>query len=258
MLPSPSAAMPAAGSAADAPPDPPLTSRDAERVARILGGDEAAFLELVEELHGGLIRLAMLFVRRRELAEEVVQDTWLAVLEGLGRFEGRSSLKTWISRIVTNQAKTRAVREARSVPFSSFGAAASRELAEPHHAIEPERFHAGHDFGHLQLAGHWREPPQAWDASSPESRVANGEAMRHLRAALEALPEAQRTVVVLRDVEGWDADEVCAALGVSEVNQRVLLHRGRTRLRKALELHFSTAPTSPVLGAQLAAGDGQP
>lgn len=256
MLASPSPTPLAAGAPADAPPDPPLTSRDAERVARILGGDEQAFLELVEELHGGLIRLAMLFVRRRELAEEVVQDTWVAVLEGLGRFEGRSSLKTWISRIVTNQAKTRALREARSVPFSSFGEAAQSELAEPHHAIEPERFHASHDFTQLALAGHWREPLRSWQSSSPESRVATGEAMRHLRDALETLPEAQRTVVVLRDVEGWDAMEVCAAVGVSEVNQRVLLHRGRTRLRKALELHFSVAPAGDALGAHESSQDG--
>ena len=243
MLPSPSPI--ATAPSVDAPPpEPPLTSRDAERVARIRGGDEAAFLALVEELHGGLIRLAMLYVRRRELAEEVVQDTWLAVLEGIGRFEGRSSLKTWISRIVTNQAKTRAVREARSVPFSSFGEAASRELAEPHHAIDPDRFHASHDFAQLALAGHWREPPRSWDTSSPESRVASAQAVHHLREALETLPEAQRTVVTLRDVEGWEAEEVCAVLGVSEVNQRVLLHRGRTRLRRALELHFSEPATT--------------
>lgn len=256
MLPSPTPI--AAGSTPAPPPEPPLTSRDAERVARILGGDEGAFLELVEELHGGLIRLAMLYVRRRELAEEVVQDTWVAVLEGLTRFEGRSSLKTWISRIVTNQAKTRAVREARSVPFSSFADAANRELAEPHHAIEPGRFHASHDFAQLQLAGHWREPPRSWDAGSPEAKVASGEAMRYLGTALEALPEAQRTVVVLRDVEGWDTDEVCAALGVSEVNQRVLLHRGRTRLRKALELHFSETPATSEPGATRRRRDGHP
>ncbi len=214
------------------------SSRDAERVARILAGDEATFLELVEELHEGLIRLAMLFVRRRDLAEEVVQDTWVAVLEGLKRFEGRASLKTWISRILTNQAKTRAVREARSVPFSSLAEAAEREIGEQQASVEPERFHADHDFLRLQIAGHWKDPPRSWRGSSAEAQLTASETMAFVRAELERLPEVQRAVVTLRDVEGWTSEEVCASLGLSEVNQRVLLHRGRSRVRRALEAHL--------------------
>ncbi|HXX79677.1 MAG TPA: RNA polymerase sigma factor, partial [Ktedonobacteraceae bacterium] len=169
--------------------------------------------------HAALLRLALLFVPSEAVAEEVVQETWLGVLHGLDRFEGRSSLKTWLFRILTNRAKTRAQREGRSVPFSSL-AEFSSELQEP--AVEPEQFQ-GIDH---QLPGGWKSLPQSWD-EVPEERILSQETMTRIQEAIDRLPAGQREVITLRDIEGWTSDEACDLLGVSEANQRVLLHRAR-------------------------------
>lgn len=197
---------------------------DAVLVTRLLAGDEQAFATLVDGLHGSLVRLARVFVREQAVAEEVAQETWVAVLEGLGSFGGRSSLKTWILRILTNRAKTRGAREARSVPFSAID---SDSGADP--AVDPSRFNSG---------GMWTSPPRVWDEETPEKLLGRRETMVIVEKAVDELPAAQRAVLVLRDVEGADADEVCNILEVSETNQRVLLHRARSKVRAALERHM--------------------
>jgi RNA polymerase sigma-70 factor (ECF subfamily) len=190
-------------------------------VSRLSGHDEEAFLELVRRHHGPLIRLAATFVRSPATAEEVVQETWLAVLQGLDGFEARSSLKTWRFSILANRARTRAVRDGRTVLFSEIG---EEESGEP--AVDPSRFGP---------SGSWNEPPQPWDLTSPEARAASAQLAEHVRKAIDDLPPTQRAVVLLRDVEGCTAEEACNVLAVSETNVRVLLHRGRSRVRKALE-----------------------
>jgi RNA polymerase sigma-70 factor, ECF subfamily len=201
-----------------------VTSPDeAKLVEALRAGNEAAFRELVRMYNASLLRVARIYVPTRALAEEVVQETWLAVLEGLSRFEGRSSLKTWIFRILANRAKTRAVRERRTLPFSAFQ---PERIQEP--AVDPDRFRDGDD---PRWPGHWSVPPAAW----PEDRLLAAETREKLAEAIEALPGTQRAVLSLRDLEGWSADEVCNALDLSETNQRVLLHRARAKVRKALE-----------------------
>jgi RNA polymerase sigma-70 factor (ECF subfamily) len=168
-------------------------------------------------------------VRTRAVAEEVVQETWLGVLAGLDRFEGRSSLKTWILRILINRAKSRGAREARCVPFSSL---ACDDSAGP--SVDPLRFLAPE---HDRWPGHWAVAPRSW-APVPDDRLLARETLEVIRRAISDLPERQREVIVLRDVEGWDADEVCAALRVSDANQRVLLHRARSKVRAELEAYL--------------------
>ena len=170
-----------------------------------------------------MLRLALVFVQARAVAEEVVQDTWIAVLEGIERFEGRSTLRTWVFSILTNRAKTRAVRERRSIPFSA--------LEGDGPAVEPERFLSASD----GWAGHWASPP---GPLPPEELLLVSETRKHLAAAIRDLPPGQRVVLTLRDVEGWSADEVCNVLELSETNQRVLLHRGRSTVRQALERYL--------------------
>lgn len=218
----------------------PFTPPSGERtlVERLRAGEERAFLDLVERLHSGLIRVAMLYVRTHDVAEEVVQESWIAVLEGLHRFEGRSSLKTWISHIVANQARTRAVREARCLPFSSFDESVARELADRSPSVAPERFAAAGDAAGASRGGQWAEPPRNWRRGSAECQLLDAETLRFVEVALDTLPPAQKIVVTLRDVEGWESEDVCNALGLSETNQRVLLHRGRARLRAMLERHL--------------------
>jgi len=212
---------------ARAAPRTPRLTDDAAVVAALRRGEEAVFADLVNAYSPSLLRLAQDFVRSRAVAEEVVQETWLAVLSGIDRFEGRSSLKTWLFRILVNKAKTRGVREARTVPFSSF------EVEGDEPVVPEERFRGADD----QWPGHWATPPVPLD-TVPETRLLAGEARERIARALETLPESQRVVVTLRDVAGWESEEVCEALGLSEGNQRVLLHRGRAKLRAALEQYL--------------------
>lgn len=188
-------------------------------------GDERAFTELLDLYGPGLLRLAQSFVRTRAAAEEVVQDTWIAVIRGIDRFEGRSSLKTWLFRILVNTAKTRAVRDARSIPFSAL------ERDEP--AVDPERF-----FGpdNPSQPGAWSTPPHEW----PDEQLETKEVRGVIDATIAELPPQQRQVITMRDIEGWTAEETCNALELSESNQRVLLHRARNRVRRALERHLES------------------
>ncbi len=189
-------------------------------VDRLLGGDEAAFETLVRRYHNRLLRLARTFVRTEAQAADVVQETWLAVLRALPAFERRSSIQTWIFRILMNRARTHAAREARLVAFGE-----ADPGSDPDATAEREWFDA---------SGRWRTPPAPWPSLDPERLVLNDEIRHRLEAAIDALPPGQRAVVTLRDVEGLSADEVCNLLGITETNQRVLLHRGRTRIRAAL------------------------
>jgi RNA polymerase sigma-70 factor (ECF subfamily) len=190
---------------------------------RLRAGDEAAFVDLVRQTHAALTRLAAAFVRDPGAAEEVVQEAWLAVVTQLDAFEERSSLRTWIGSIVVNKAKTRGERDRRFVPFSALAA------GEEGGAADADLFDA---------RGVWATPPHPWDAA-PESLLLRKEARAFVERAIAGLPPAQRTVVELRDVEGWSGEEVCNVLGLSETNQRVLLHRGRMRLRAALERYHT-------------------
>jgi RNA polymerase sigma-70 factor (ECF subfamily) len=192
-------------------------------VEALRAGDEATFAALVREYGPTMLRVARMFVSSRAVAEEVVQEAWIGVLNGIGRFEGRSSLKTWIFRILTNTAKTRAVREGRSLPFSALG-------GDDEPAVDPDRF-LGED---TRFPGHWSAPPASW-AGTPESRLLAGEALDVIEREIERLPPAQAVVITMRDVEGFSAEEVRNALDITETNQRVLLHRARSRVRRALE-----------------------
>ncbi len=204
---------------------PVTRSEDLGLVERLLARDEDAFTGLVRRYHGRLLRLAQIFVSDRALAEEVVQETWLAVLNGLPDFEGRSALKTWIFRILVNRAKTRGVREGRWIPLSPLTDPGDEEGP----AVDPARF---------APSGRWAEAPEEWVAETPEEILLREETRAALERAIAALPPSQRAVVTLRDVEDRSAEEVCNILELSETNQRVLLHRGRSRLRRALEQHL--------------------
>ncbi len=193
-------------------------------------GNEAAFVSLIDRYHSSMLRLAMVYVSVRMVAEEVVQETWLAVLEGLNRFEGRSSLQTWMFRILTNCAKTRAQREGRSVAFSSLPSIGA-DLNEP--AVDPDRFQTAEQ----EWPGNWASLPSNWQ-EQPEQRLLSQEIRTHIEKAIAALPPSQREVIILRDIEGWTSEETCRLLGLSEANQRVLLHRARSKVRRALEKYF--------------------
>jgi RNA polymerase sigma-70 factor, ECF subfamily len=199
---------------------------ESELIGSLRAGEEAAFFKLVERYNAGMIRLARIYVRDPSMAEEVAQEAWLGVLRGLDSFQARSSLKTWIFRIVLNCARGRAAREQRSIPFSAAGDALF-EGAEP--AVDSSRFRGPDDPYH----GGWVSFP-ASGGQAPEQRALSGEVRQVIDGALDQLPPAQREVVVMRDVQGWTAEEVCQLLHVSEANQRVLLHRGRSKLRGAL------------------------
>jgi RNA polymerase sigma-70 factor, ECF subfamily len=201
-------------------------TQESELIQALRAGDESAFAELVERYHAGFVRVARMYVRDRAVAEEVAQETWLAVLGAIDRFEARSSLKTWLYRILTNRAKTRGERESRSVPFSSIG-----DPDEP--AVDPDRFQS--EGG--QYPGGWKEFPQPWEGD-PEERLLAGETRQLILATIETLPANQRAVITLRDVEGFGADEVCNVLELSDTNQRVLLHRARSKVRRALEQYL--------------------
>jgi RNA polymerase sigma-70 factor (ECF subfamily) len=204
---------------------------DASLVAALRRGDEAAFVGLVEQYQSSLLRLARLYVSDGAAAEDVVQETWLGLLRGLDRFEGRASLKTWLFRILVNRARTRAVRDARTSPFSTL---VELETETVESALDPARFRPADD---PRWPGHWLLPPSPDDL--PEQRLLCEELTEEVRAAVAGLPPAQREVVTLRDIEGWTAEEVCRLLELSEANQRVLLHRGRSKVRAALESYLA-------------------
>ncbi len=203
-----------------------LTHADEQFLARLRGGDEGAFDELVTKHHGALIRMAMGYVADREMAEEVVQDTWMAVIEGLVRFEGRSSLRTWIFGIMIHKAKDRGVREKRHVTFSAFDSKSD----ENDEAVDPARFHQSGEW-----AGHWAIPPQPWDEQTPEKLLASQQAVSAMQRAIEALPPTLKEVLILRDIEGVEAKDACNILRITETNLYVRLHRARERVRVAVE-----------------------
>jgi RNA polymerase sigma-70 factor, ECF subfamily len=209
------------------------SEQDLALVDRIRAGDEAAFMSLVELLQPAMLRVAAMYVSSRTAAEEAVQDTWIGVLRGLDRFQGRSSLRTWIFRILVNTAKTRGVREGRSVPFSSL---AGEDLAAP--AVDPGRFDSSAD----DSRGRWSTLPDDW-RGIPEDRLVGRETLSVIARAIETLPPMQAEVIRLRDVLGWTAEEVRNALDLTETNQRVLLHRARARVRGALERYLSSEAT---------------
>jgi RNA polymerase sigma-70 factor (ECF subfamily) len=186
-------------------------------------GDEQAFAALVREYHVPLRRLALSIVRMPAAADDVVQETWLAVIRHIDRFEERSSLKTWIYRILVNAAKTRAVRDRRTVPLSSL------ELDDGP-SVDPDRFRDAED----RWPGHWIDPPARWQ-DLPEDLLEERQTMKALTDAIAELPPVQRSVIVLRDIEGWSPEEVCELLEVSDANQRVLLHRARSKVRASVE-----------------------
>jgi RNA polymerase sigma-70 factor (ECF subfamily) len=208
-----------------------MAASDESLIARIQAGDEVAFASLVKQYSGRLLRMALTFVKTKGVAEEVVQETWIAVLDGLSGFERRSSLKTWIFRILINRAKTRAEREARVVPFSALGndPLEDRPSGASEPAVPPDRF---------TPAGSWATPPRRFPEDGPEGQLLRGELRQLLAREIEKLPTNQQRVVILRDVEGQSSEDVCAALEISEANQRVLLHRGRAKLRAAIERFF--------------------
>jgi RNA polymerase sigma-70 factor (ECF subfamily) len=187
---------------------------DAELLRRLRAGDEQAFVALVERYNGSMLRLALSFVPSRAVAEEVVQDTWLAVLRGLASFQGRSSLRTWMFTICVNRARSTGVREQRSIPVADAGP-----------VVDASRFGPN---------GAWSQPPDRW-IEEAEDRIEAGKLADLLRSAVDGLPARQREVVLLRDVEGMSSADVCSVLAISEANQRVLLHRGRGKLRQMLE-----------------------
>jgi RNA polymerase sigma-70 factor, ECF subfamily len=200
---------------------------DHELVQRLRQGEESAFVELIDRYGATMLRVAQMYVRDRASAEEVVQETWLAVLNGIDRFEERSSLKTWLFRILTNRAKTRGQRDGRMVPFSALAGASE----EPDPSVDPDRF-LGPDSPH---PGAWAAPPVAW----PQEKLLEKETLGVIEMAIDELPEAQRDVILLRDVDGWTPMEVSDALGITDGNQRVLLHRARSRVRAALETYLN-------------------
>jgi RNA polymerase sigma-70 factor, ECF subfamily len=203
---------------------------DAALIAALRRGDEDAFRMLVEEHGPFLMRLALMHVPSRAVAEEVVQDTWLAVLNGIDRFEGRSSLRTWMASILLNQARTKGERERRVLPFSFLQRRRAEGADEP--AVDVDRFQSRRGTN----PGMWARPPVEWD--SPEERLTSDETRRVLLEAIAKLPIRQREVIALRDISGWSAEETRNALDLSETNQRVLLHRARSKVRAALERHF--------------------
>jgi RNA polymerase sigma-70 factor, ECF subfamily len=188
--------------------------------------DEAAFTQLVEQYHASLVRLARIYVQDTTTAEEVAQETWLAVLHGLDRFEGRASLKTWIFTILTNKAKTRSQRENRTLSCTDL-----EESLQNQPTVDPKRFK---DYSAEKYEGHWAADPNSW-SGIPEVKFLSRETMTLIRETMDALPENQRLVITLHDRDELSPQEICNILGISETNQRVLLHRARARVRQALE-----------------------
>jgi len=212
--------------------------QDEQRLVKALReGNETAFEFLIDSYYGPLLRLAMAYVPSRAVAEEVVQETWQGLLESLPRFEGRSSLKTWMFRILTNRAKTRGKRESRYESLDS-GYGGSEEDDERWR--EPERFRSSGAF-----AGHWVHLPNMWDRETPERLLLSKESRALIEEAIQSLPPVQRQVITLRDIDGVDSKEVCNILQVTETNQRVLLHRARSRVRMMIEHHLEEKRDRP-------------
>jgi RNA polymerase sigma-70 factor (ECF subfamily) len=203
------------------------TPAETSLVNALRHGDETAFAEFVDRYHAPLKRLARSFGATESVAEEIVQETWLGALQGLDSFEERSSLKTWLFTILKNQARHRAARERRSLPFSAMAREGEDAAGDP--VIDADRFLSDEDC----WPGHWATPPRPWQ--QPHRRLASMEARDQIRGAIAGLPQRQQVVVGLRDVEGLSSDEVCDLLEISEANQRVLLHRGRSTIRNVLE-----------------------
>ncbi len=199
-------------------------------IERLRMGDEATFTLLLDVYSPSMIRLAMLYVMNPAIAEDVVQDTWLGVLRGLERFEGRSSLKTWVFHILTNIAKTRSQREGRSIPFSSL---LNRETEADEPTVAPTRFYPPG----TPYEGCWVSFPHGW-GENPEERLLSQETQACIHTAIDKLVPRQKMVITLRDIKGWTVQEVCAFLDITEANQRVLLHRARAYVRHALECYF--------------------
>jgi RNA polymerase sigma-70 factor (ECF subfamily) len=199
-------------------PRSPASLTEPQLIERLVAGDPEVFAQLMRRYQRSMLRVAMTHVRRRDVAQEVVQETWLSILRGISRFERRSSLKSWMFRILTNRAKSRGIRERRTVPVSALGSAGDEPVSE---------------LGSLGSGGLWLRPRQDW-RDSPEHAVVRTEVAADVEAALSSLPERQREVVRLRDVQGLTSAEVCTRLQISQANQRVLLHRGRARARELL------------------------
>ncbi|MFP4438412.1 MAG: RNA polymerase sigma factor [Chloroflexaceae bacterium] len=212
---------------------PVVSSADQQMVVALRAGDETAFTALHDQYHAAMIRLAQLYVSSQAVAEEVVQETWVGVLRGLERFEGRSSLKTWIFRILVNRARTRGAREGRSITFSDLW----HQDIDPVEAMaELERYPADA----VTRRYSWTASAQGY-AGRPEEHFLSKETCTCIQEAIAALQPSQRTVITLRDIEGWSSAEVCTSLGISESNQRVLLHRARTRVRRTVEAFLAEA-----------------
>ena len=204
------------------------SSHDLEMIQSLLDGDEMTFMSLVDQHQSTMLRIAQMYVSSRAVAEEVVQEAWIGILKGLSTFEGRASLRTWMYRIVTNLAKTRGVREGRTLPFSALSGDSDDD------PVDPAWFQGSAD----RFPGGWRSFPDDW-RGIPEDRLIGSETLDHITLAMESMPPMQAEVVRLRDVLGWSSEEVCNALELTETNQRVLLHRGRSRIRRDLDGYLS-------------------
>jgi RNA polymerase sigma-70 factor, ECF subfamily len=202
---------------------------EAELIRGLRDRDEACFVELTRSYYSSMLRVAQIYVSSRAVAEEVIQETWIGVIKGIDRFEGRSSLKTWVFGILTNTAKRRAEREGRAIPLSAL-----EPTRVPEASVDAERFL---DAEHPRWPGHWASAPTSW-AALPEERLLGKETRQLVAGAIDSLPASQRAVISLRDVESWGSDEVCNVLGLSETNQRVLLHRARSKVRRELERYL--------------------
>jgi RNA polymerase sigma-70 factor (ECF subfamily) len=212
-------------------PASPEAQSEASLIAALRAGDQSAFTLVVDTYHARMMRVARAYIMDPAVTEEIVQETWLRVLRSIDRFEARSTLKTWIFRILVNTALNWVTRERRSTPFSRLAV----QDADSQASVEPQRFQPAEA---ALWPGHWNSFPAVW-STMPETRLLAGETLDHIRAAIDGLSTGQKIVVTLRDVEGWSADEVCNTLRISESNQRVLLHRGRSRVRRTLERYFT-------------------
>lgn len=210
-----------------------VPNTDQALVARLRAGEQKAFDELVDKHHGALVRMARGYVADCEVAEEVVQDTWMAVIENLSRFEGRSALRTWIFGILIHKAKDRGVREKRHTTFSTFESCEDDNEA----AVDPSCFQQKGKW-----AGQWIFPPLPWDDQTPEKLLASQQAINAMNSAIDVLPRTLKEVLILRDIEGMDIKEACALLNITETNLYVRLHRARERVRKAVEAYLQGSP----------------